>query len=131
MTKKRDISEPRARLSPTATLTHVSEEFIEGLRIPPLPETIPQRLLEAVERRVQSLLFHLKEAKQRRYVRALEIRLVREAQRAVLTAYELKLPDAEVHYAAFRQLVEELGYERVEVGFAKPERPIAAEPSEA
>jgi hypothetical protein len=48
-------------------------------------------------------------------------RLVRDAYRAVLTAYELGLPDCETHYASFRQLVEELGYERVDVGFRKPE----------
>jgi hypothetical protein len=122
MTKRGDRTDPRARISPVATLTHISDDFVAELNIPPLPETIPQRLADAVIRRIQALLFHLREAKHRQYVRALEIRLVREAYRAVLTAYELNLPDCEVHYATFRALVEELGYERVEVGFAKPEK---------
>jgi hypothetical protein len=47
---------------------------------------------------------------------------VREAYRAVLAAYELNLPNCEVNYATFRQLVEQLGFEPVEVGFTKPKR---------
>ena len=105
MTKRGDRTDPKARISPVATLSHISDDFVAELNIPPLPESVPQRLADAVERRVQALLFHL-----------------REAYRAVLTAYELNLPDCEAHYATFRQLVEELGYERVEVGFAKPEK---------
>jgi hypothetical protein len=121
MSKRGDRTDPRVKLSPTATVSNLSDDFVETLRIPPLPENVPQRLADAVARRVQALLFHLREAKRKRYVRALEIRLVREAYRAVLTAYELHIPDSEVHYATFRQLVEELGYEGVEVGFAKPD----------
>ena len=120
MSKKRDQSEPRQRLSPTATLAHLTDDLVEGLGIPGLPESVPQRLAEAIERRIAALLYQLREAKRRRYIRALEIRIVRDAYRAVLTAYELDLPDAETHYATFRRLVEELGYEPVEVGFRKP-----------
>jgi hypothetical protein len=54
-------------------------------------------------------------------VGALELRLVRDAHRAVLTAYELGLADAEALYGDFRKLVEELGYERTEVGYRRKE----------
>lgn len=123
MGKKRDPTEPKVkvRLSPTATVAHLTDDLVADLHIPALPEGIPQRLVDAIQRRVAALLYHLREAKKRRYVSALEIRLVRDAYRAVLTAYELGLPDCETHYASFRQLVEELGYERVDVGFRKPE----------
>jgi hypothetical protein len=122
MGKKRDESEPKPRRSPTATVEYLTEELIAELAIPPLPEGVPQRLADAIERRVQALLYRLREAITRRYVGALEIRLARDAFRAVLTAYELRLPDAEAHYATFCKVVEELGYERVEVGFRKLDR---------
>ena len=122
MTKRGDRTDPKARISPVATLSHISDDFVAELNIPGLPESVSQRLADAMLRRIQALLYHLREAKHRQYVRALEIRLVREAYRAVLTAYELGLPDCEVHYGTFRQLVEDLGYERVEVGFAKPDK---------
>ncbi|MEW5852549.1 MAG: hypothetical protein AB2A00_27430 [Myxococcota bacterium] len=89
------------------------------MNIPELPHQLPQRLVEAVVARVESLLFHLRQARTERYVRALEVRLVRDAHQAVLTAHELHLPDAEVSYAQFRKLVEELGYERTDIGFRK------------
>jgi len=123
MGKKRDDTEPRPRLSPTATVEHLTEELVAELAIPPLPEGVPQRLADAIERRVQALLYRLREASTRRYVGALEIRLVRDAFRAVLTAYELKLPDSEVYYATFRHLVDELGYDSADVGFTKRPTP--------
>ena len=120
MTRKRDRSSPSAqRLSPTNTVAHLTDEFIDEMNIPELPESIPTRLAEAVRRRVQALLYCLQEAKRQRYVGALEVRLVRDAHRAVLTAYELGLPDGEIFYAKFRGLVQDLGYERTEIGFTK------------
>ncbi len=113
-------NKPKERLSPTSTFAHLSDEFIDALSIPELPDNIPERLAEAVRRRVNALLYALKVAKKERYVPALEIRLVRDAHRAVLTAYELNMSDGEVFYASFRKLVEELGYERTDVGFSKP-----------
>jgi len=98
---------------------HISEDFIRDLHIPPLPPQVPLRLERALRDRVEALLFRLKEANAKKYVEPLEIRLVRDAHRVVLTAYELGVPEAEVWYASFRGLVEELGYERVDVGFAK------------
>ena len=118
MGKKRDASDPKAKLSPTATVEHLTDDLMAALNIPPLPD-VPRRLAEAVLGRVTALLYRLREANSHQYVGALEIRLVRDAYRAVLTAYELQLPDCEVHYATFRQLVEDLGYERLEVGFRK------------
>jgi len=123
MTKKHDRSEPRERLSPTATLSNYSDDFIAELGIPGLPEGIPQRLEEALRARVNALLFQLREAKRERWVKVLEVRLVREAFRAVLTAYELKIADSEVLYASFRHLVEDLGYESTDVGFTKRPSP--------
>jgi hypothetical protein len=120
--KRRDESEPRARLSPTATVEHLTDDLVAEFAIPPLPESVPQRLAEAIQRRVAAYLYQLREARRRQYVGALEIRLVRDAMRAVLTAYELGLPDCETHYATFRQLVEELGYEHVDVGFRRRPR---------
>jgi hypothetical protein len=120
MAKRRD-KPTRERLSPTHTVAHLTDDLIEGLDIPKLPETIPDRLADAIRRRAQAYLFALKEAKQQQYVRVLEIRLVRDAHRAVLTAYELGLPEAEVFYAGFRRLVEDLGYERTDVGFRRIE----------
>jgi len=105
-------------MSPTQTLSNLTDDYIQQLGIPPLPD-VPQRVAEALDRRVNFLLYHLREAQKRQYIGALEIRLVREAFRAVLTAYELKLPDCEANYATFRRLVEDLGYERVDVGFRK------------
>jgi len=121
MANKRSRSQPRERLSPTNTVSDYSDDFIESLKLPQLPEQIPARLEEAIRKRVSALLYTLKEAKKERYVGTLEIRLVRDAHRAVLTAYELGITDSEVHYASFRQLVEELGYERTDVGFRKRE----------
>jgi hypothetical protein len=121
MSKRRD--KPKERLSPTNTVAHLTDDLIEGLDIPKLPETIPDRLADAIRRRAQAYLYALKEAKQQQYVKVLEIRLIRDAHRAVLTAYELGLPEGEVFYAGFRRLVEELGYERTEVGFKRIEDP--------
>ena len=122
MTRKRDRSNPSTpRLSPTNTVAHLTDDFIKAMNIPELPESIPERLAEAVRRRVQALLFCLQEAKRKRYVGALEVRLVRDAHRAVLTAYELGLAEGEVFYARFRDLVEALGYERTDIGFTKQE----------
>lgn len=121
MTRKRDRSEPRQRISPTQTVSHLTDDFVEELALPVLPESLPQRLAEAIGHRVEALLYHLREAKRRQYVGALEIRLVREAHQAVLTACELHLPDGSAYYAEFRQLMLDLGYEKVAVGFAKPD----------
>lgn len=119
MGRKRERSQPRVRLSPNETVAHLTDDFIQQLAIPALPERIPDRLSEALTRRVLAYLYHLREARQKRFIPAFEIRLVRDAQRAVHSAYELGLPDSEVHYATFRALVEELGYERTEVGFRR------------
>lgn len=119
MSNRRERSQPRERLSPTNTVSDYSDDFIESLKLPHLPEQIPGRLEEAICKRITALLYLLKEAKREKYVGTLEIRLVRDAHRAVLTAYELGLSESEVFYASFRQLVEELGYERMDVGFHK------------
>jgi len=119
MTRKKEESQTRARLSPTATVAHLTDQLVDAMNIPALPDNVPSRLADAIRRRVQSLLFALKEARQQRYVGALEVRLVRDAFRAVLTAYELHLPEGEIFYAKFRELVEALGYERTEIGFRK------------
>lgn len=119
MGKKRDRTEPRLRLSPTNTVANLTDDLMASFNIPRLPDHVPSRLGEAVLKRANSLLFRLKEAKREQYVGALEIRLVRDAHRAVLTAYELGLQEAEVLYARFRSLVEDLGYARTDVGFTK------------
>ena len=125
MTKHHDHAEPRERRSPDATLTNTNE-FIADLNLPQLPDGIPQRLEEALRARVNALLFQLREAKREQWVKVLEVRLVREAFRAVLTAHELAIADNEVLYATFRRLVDELGYDATDVGFAK--RPTPEEP---
>ena len=125
MTRKHEHSEPRERRSPNATLTN-TDEFIADLNIPQLPEGIPQRLEEGLRARVNALLFQLREAKREQWVKVLEVRLVREAFRAVLTAHELAIGDADVLYATFRHLVDELGYDATDVGFVK--RPTPEEP---
>jgi hypothetical protein len=119
MSKKTDTTAPKQRRSPNQTYRNISEEFMQDLGIPDLPEQIPTRLEDALRARVQALLFHLREARREGYVKALEVRLVRDAHSAVLTAYELKMREAEEWYASFRQLVEDLGYERTDVGFTK------------
>jgi hypothetical protein len=119
MGKKRDRTEPRLRLSPTNTVANLTDDLMASFNIPRLPDKVPSRLSEAVLKRANSLLFLIKEAKREQYVGALEIRLVRDAHRAVLTAYELGLQEAEVLYARFRSLVEDLGYTRTDVGFTK------------
>jgi len=101
------------------TVAHLTDHMMEDLDIPRLPDTIPQRLENAVRARVEAYLFQLREAARTRYVRPLEVRLLRDAHRAVLTACELEIPDAHVYYAKFRHLVEDLGYERVDVGFRR------------
>jgi phosphoglycolate phosphatase-like HAD superfamily hydrolase len=119
MTRRRERNEPRERRSPTATVANYSDDFIVELDIPPLPEGIPQRLEEAIRARVTALLFRLREAKQEQYIKVLEVRLVREAYQAVLTAHELGIADSEVLYANFRHLVEDLDYEPADIGFVK------------
>jgi AraC-like DNA-binding protein len=119
MGKKRDQPEPRERWSPIATVSNYADDFLAQLNIPGLPESIPQRLEEALRARIAAFLFHLREAKKEQYVRVLEVRLVREALSAVLAAYELGLTDASVLYASFRHAVEDLGYESVDAGFVK------------
>ncbi len=100
-------------------MSHVTDDLIAELGIPGLPESIPQRLEQAIQARVEAFLFHLREAAQKRYIRPLEVRLLRDAQRAVLTAIELGLHDGEIYYAKFRRLVEALGYEKTDVGFRR------------
>lgn len=112
-------SEPRDRRSPTETVENYSDDFAAELDIPPLPDSLPNRLEEAIAARVEAFLYQLNQAQQRPYVRALEIRLIRDAHAAVLTAYELGLRDAGVWYAKFRETVEAMGYERTDVGFKK------------
>ena len=116
MTKKGPKKE---RLSPIETQINITGDFMNGLNIPDLPEQVPDRLADAVRKRVQALLYALKEAIRNKYAPALEIRLVRDAHRAVVTAYELGLPEGEIFYGAFRRSVEELGYERTEVGYRR------------
>ena len=70
------------------------------------------------------MLYHLREAKSERYVRKIEIRLVRDAMQAVLTAHELGLSDSEALYAEFRQRLQDLGYESTHVGFVKAPDPV-------
>jgi hypothetical protein len=125
MSNKRDRPEPRERRSPDATVANVSDDFIKGLNIPELPEGIPARLEDALRVRINALLYQLREAKRERYLKVLEVRLAREAHRAVLTAHELHLRDADVLYATFRRLVHELGYKSVDVGFARAAPPEA------
>jgi hypothetical protein len=119
MTKKHDRPEPRERRSPTETLTSYGDEFIADLNLPQLPDGIPQRLEEALRARVNAFLFQLREAKREQWVKVLEVRLLRDAYRAVLTAYELGLDDSEVLYATFRHLIADLGYDSTDVGFVK------------
>jgi hypothetical protein len=121
MSRKNDKSNPRQRISPTETVAHLTDDFVESLDIPPLPDSIPARLENALRRRIMAFMHYLKSARKQRYVGALELRLVRDAHRAVLTAYELGLADAEALYGDFRKLVEELGYERTEVGYRRKE----------
>ncbi len=122
MTRKHESHEARERRSPNATLTN-TDEFIADLNLPQLPEAIPQRLEEALHARVNALLFQLREAKKQQWVKVLEVRLVREAFRAVVTAHEFQIQDCDVFYANFRHLVDELGYESTDVGFVKREPP--------
>jgi len=79
---------------------------------------------------VEALFYQLRSAKKEDYIRVLEVRLVRVAQRAVLTAYELGLNDREVLYATFRRLVLDLDYVPVDVGFCKdPSRETFSDPT--
>ena len=119
MSKKRERSQPRERLSPVRTVANVTDEFVDSLNIPDLPPNIPDRLADGIKQRIEAFLYHLKESRKARYAPILELRLVRDAHRAVLTAYELALPEAEVFYARFRRLVEDLGYVRTEVGYTR------------
>ena len=119
MSSKRDRTESRERRSPTQTVGNYTDDFMEDLDLPTLPGKIPQRLEEALRARIKAILYRLREAKSERYVQTIEIRLVREALQAVLTAHELGLSDSEALYAEFRRLVEDIGYESTQVGFAK------------
>ena len=119
MSSKRDRPEPREKRSPTETVADYSDDFMEDLDLPTLPGSIPKRLEEALRARIKALFFRLREAKAEKYIKALEIRLVREGLKAVLTAHELGLADSDALYAKFRRLVKELGYVSTQVGFAK------------
>lgn len=119
MSRKRSRTDPREKWSPVATVAHLTDDMMADLDIPELPESIPHRLEQAIKARVEAYLYQLREAVRVRYVRPLEVRLLRDAHRAVLTAVELEIHDAEVYYAQFRRLAEDLAYERTEVGFRK------------
>ncbi len=119
MGSKRDRSESRERRSPNQTVSNYTDDFMEDLDLPTLPGNIPQRLADALYVRIKALLYQLREARTERYVQTIEIRLVRETLQAVLTAHELGLSDSEALYAEFRHLVQDLGYESTQVGFAK------------
>ncbi len=119
MGKKHTLSDPHHKRSPLNTVAHLTDEFIRDLDLPALPDGLPDRLTSAVRERVNAHLYRLKEAKQVQWHKPFEVRLVRDAHRIVLAAYELGLPEAEAYYATFRQLVEDLGYERVDVGFRR------------
>ncbi len=119
MGSRRERSESRERRSPIQTVSNYTDDFMEDLDLPTLPGKISQRLSDALHSRIKALLYQLREARTERYVQTIEIRLVREALGAVLTAHELGLSDSEALYAEFRRLVEALGYESTQVGFAK------------
>ena len=119
MGRKRDKSLPKERMSPTHTVANLTDDFMKDLNLPQLPEKIPARLEEALRKRVNSLLYQMRVATQERYVGAIELRIVRDAHRAVLTSYELGIHDSENYYATFRRLAEALGYERCEIGYRK------------
>ncbi len=119
MARKDDSIERKPRRSPTQTVAHLTDDFVDGLHIPELPSQVPQRLRKAIRERTSALLFRLEEAKKAQYHGPFEVRLVRDAHRVVLTACELGLPEGEVDYARFRELVTDLGYRRTEVGFRK------------
>ncbi len=119
MSSKRERHEPRERRSPVETVDNYTDDFVRELGLPTLPGSIPQRLEEALRTRIKALLYRLREARTERYVKLIEIRLVREAMQAVLAAHELGLSDSEALYAEFRRRVEDLGYERTDVGFAR------------
>ena len=119
MARRDDSTERKPRRSPTQTVAHLTDDFVEGLHIPELPGQVPARLRKALKERTAALLFRLDEAKKAQYHGPFEVRLVRDAHRAVLTSCELGLPEGEVDYARFRELAAELGYERTEVGFRK------------
>jgi hypothetical protein len=119
MNRKRDALEPRPRRSPMETVKDATDDLFAELRIPGLPENVPERLQDGLRTRIEALLFHLRECKRNRFVAALELRVVREAQSAVLTACELNIRDCRVYFATLRELLEELGYERTEAGFRR------------
>jgi hypothetical protein len=122
MGKKRERNPSRERLSPTRTVAHLTDDFVDTLGIPALPDHPPERLAGAIRERTEALLFHLEQACTKEYAHPFEVRLVRDAHRIVLAAFELGVTDAEVSYARFRRLVEALDYERVDVGFRKRRR---------
>ncbi len=119
MSRRRERPNPRERLSPTETVMHLTDDIIDSLDIPTLPGNLPDRLVTTLQRRIKALFYYLEASRNNRYAGALELRLVRDAHRAVLTAYELGLDDAEQQYAAFKNLVVELGYERTDVGYRR------------
>jgi len=127
MSRRKDDSPPRPRRSPTDTVADVSDGHMDGLNLPELPSRIPDRLSSALRSRVEALLYELDQASRSRYIAPLEIRLVRDAHRAVLTACELGLSEGEVFYARLRALLKEMGYERTDVGFNRPDRWVDGE----
>jgi hypothetical protein len=100
-------------------VANLTDDLIAEMHIPELPAQIPQRLEEAIVAKANSLLYHLREAKRHRYIQPLEVRLIRDTFRIVLTAYELNIPGSKVFYGEFKTLIADLGYERTDVGFIK------------
>jgi len=122
MSRWKNENPSRDRRSPTQTVADVSNAAMAELNIPDLPKNLPDRLVAALRARAEAFLYELEQATRNRYIAPLEIRLVRDAHRAVLTTCELGLSEGEVYYARFRKIVKELGYERSAVGFDKPDR---------
>ena len=115
---KRNRSEPRARLAPTQTVAHLTDDFIAELSLPQVGRAskgIQRKLVE----RTFSLLHELEGLAESKYDLLHEVVLIEEAQRCVFAHYELDISESEIKYASFRKIVEGLGYERNAAGFTK------------
>ncbi|MFC1754455.1 hypothetical protein ACFL96_13855 [Thermoproteota archaeon] len=118
MGRKRDRKEAE-RLSPTETLDNVTDNFLETeLHIPEL-SSVPERLEQSIKSRTEQCLHYLKWMNSQDYATPYEVRLIVETRDMISTAKMLGINDADRYYAQFKNLVEDLGYERIDRGFKK------------
>ncbi|MBU0461661.1 MAG: hypothetical protein KJ574_03675 [Nanoarchaeota archaeon] len=115
-----ETREPPPAVPPNATLDNITDNYIDSLDLPQLPK-IPDRLEDAVKKRGEACLYHLRHAVRQRMPRPYELRMAVCVRDVISTANELGMSEAKKWNGEFRQIMKDLGYERIDLGYRKIE----------